>query len=97
MKVSVLSAQQQPFVNDQYKKPKQVEDVKGSHEKQVSVELVNSGDVRSKSQADMIFQRANAYAKLSMQAQRMLSGYEGVVLNERKESIRKMLGVDLYA
>ncbi|GEM_PF-5216455 len=97
MKVSVLNAQLQPFVNQQQNKQKLDSGIKNVAEKPINVELINSGDKRSFEHAEMLFKRANAYAGLTMQAQRMLTGYEGVVLNERKETIRQMLGVDIYA
>ncbi|MEM0911271.1 MAG: hypothetical protein AAGJ37_09875 [Pseudomonadota bacterium] len=97
MKVPVLGAQQQSFINYQHNKQTLESDSQNNHYKAVNVELIKRGDLHSFKQADMLFNRANAYANMTMQAQRMLSGYQSVALDERKETIRQMLGVDLYA
>lgn len=95
--ISSVNLYQQRFVNQQNDhqaaSPAKLEDNLPT----TQVQLVRVGDDHAKEQADYLFERANAFAKLSTQGQRMILGYESVAREQQRDAVRQVMGVDLFA
>ena len=96
--VSVIGSNQLNFVNQQNVagKIQSVTEKTDENEKPIEVVFVKSGDSRTQKQAEDVFQRANAFADLSMQAKRMVTGYAKIELEASREQFSQLLGVDIY-
>lgn len=60
-------------------------------------EFIKIGDSVSFSQAENLFDRANKYAELSNNAQNGLQAYTAIDTENKREALRRLMGVDLYA
>lgn len=60
-------------------------------------EFIKVGDSTSFSGAQHIFERANQYAQMTKSAQNGLQAYTSLEVESTRETLRGLMGVDLYA
>lgn len=90
----VESTGQQSTVN------KKIDSTNAQHQakpKVVEGEFIKIGDSVSFTEAESLFERANQYAQLSNSAQNGLQAYTSIDAQNKREELRRLMGVDLYA
>lgn len=60
-------------------------------------ELLKMGDSVSASHANDLFNRSSAFKEFPYQVQHGLKSYTSLEMNETRESLKAIMGVDLYA
>lgn len=63
----------------------------------LSVDYLKSGSENTKSQADDLLTRANAFSELPQKVRHSLQAYKALELSEQRETIRNLMGIDFYA
>lgn len=102
---SINSVNQSLFVNRQA--PDQAANKASKHSAEekaplvIEADFVQTGSQKSIEQADAMFSRANDYAKLSEhyspKAQQGIQAYNALEVESKRDHIRGIMGVDIYA
>jgi hypothetical protein len=60
-------------------------------------EFIKIGDMVSFNEAENLFDRAHQYAQMTSSAQNGLQAYTSIDVENKREALRRLMGVDLYA
>ncbi|MGQ8364039.1 hypothetical protein [Glaciecola sp. 1036] len=96
----IRSLQGQLFVNENPVQPKHkaVDPVKQQDTYQSTTnDFVKSATETTEAVLEQVFARADTYAGISSSAQKSLEAYHQVEINHKREVVKTLLGVDLYA
>lgn len=97
----IFPVKQSLFVNRQAQAATQTNDAvkntNGSSPAVIEGEYIKIGDFASFSQAKSLFETANQFASLSNNAQNGLQAYTALDAQNKRDELKRLMGVDLYA
>lgn len=102
---TIYAMTQSMFVNKQAQSPQPPSAIKDPHSARnlsqkpaaIEGEFIKIGDSVTQDDAQNLFERANQYAQLSANAQNGLQAYTAIDTENKREALRQLMGVDLYA